>query len=58
MRIRPEETGQTNWTLFCPWLVMRLDWGTCGGFLISPSKTVEVRVQRFDAERPSGFIKG
>lgn len=45
MRIRPEETGPINWILFCPWLAMRWDWGTCGGSLISLSKMVEVRVQ-------------
>jgi len=44
MRIRPEETGPINWILFCPWLAMRWDWGTCGGSLILPSKMVEVRV--------------
>ena len=43
MRIRPEETGPTNWILFCPWLAMRWDWETCGGSLISLSKMVEVR---------------
>lgn len=43
MRIRPEETGPIKWILFCPWLATRWDWGTCGGSLILPSKTVEVR---------------
>lgn len=44
MRIRPEETGLINWILFCPWLAMQWDWETCGGFLILPSKTGEVRL--------------
>lgn len=44
MRIRPEGTGPIKWILFCPWLDMLLDWGTCGDSLTSPSETVEVRV--------------
>lgn len=52
-RIRPEETGPINWILFCQWLDMRWDLETCGGFLILPSKMVEVRVlgQIFDDSR-------
>lgn len=53
MRIRPEVTGPINWILFCPWLATRWDWGTCGGSLISPSKTAEVRVySRSRSARP------
>lgn len=43
MRIRPEETGPINWILFCLWWAMLWVWATCGGFLILPSKMVEVR---------------
>lgn len=57
MRIRPEETGPTNWILFCPWLAMRWDWETCGGSLISLSKMVEVR-QEFLGQWFLFFIPG